>query len=204
MRMNLASLVKTMKMFHSNPKILFNKSAKGHITAVCTLFILTIFAMIHSHGLAQSKKFPYGLQEFKNIEQIEYCVPLPLQEFREKSGMERAHHSFVHKKEPHVRIDLRGYYCDDTKITLEKLFTQSYPAAEEESGKIITKKEILKDRNCFYALGYYNNFIYKYAFFEISWVHKEEVVVLEIHYPIKQKKLWMQRLQAIIQYAGCS
>ena len=198
-----------MKMSHSNrhlpytEKISFTITTKRYFTKGGLLVLLSIFVLVLLHSHAQSQKLPYGLQAFKNIEQIEYCVPLPLSEFTEKSDVERAHHSFVHKKDSLVSIELRGYYCDDKKITLEKLFTESYATEDEERGKIITKKEIKKDRHCFYAIGYYNNFISKYAFFEITWVKKDEVVVLQIQYLSKQQNLWMQRLQAIMLYAGC-
>jgi hypothetical protein len=164
---------------------------------------LYFYLFIGTAGFAQEKKLPYGLQIFKNIEQIEYCVALPLQEYYEKYDVERAHHSFVYKKNKKLRINIRGYYCDDKNTTLEKLCNSRYTSEEEAAGKIITKKIISKADHCFYAIGYYNNFIYKYEFLEIIWLRNDEVTILEIEYDLKDKALWQKRLNVILKNADC-
>lgn len=167
----------------------------------CILFLCMLTQSYTT--FAQEKKLGYGLQMFKNNEQIEYCVALPLAEYAEKRGEERAHHAFVNKKNKKLQIKIRGYYCDDKNTTLEKLCNTRYTAEEEASGKIITKKIISKANHCFYAIGYYNNFIYKYEFLEIIWLRNDEVTILEIEYDLKDKALWQKRLPTILKNADC-
>ncbi len=152
---------------------------------------------------AQSKKYPHGLQPFKNIEQIEYCVLLPINEYKETFDTERAQHSFVNKKNKDLGIELRGYYSVDKQMPLNTLCNLKYTNKDEEQGKIIKTKHISEADHCYYVIGYYNNFIYKYEFIEITWVRNDEVVVLEIHYDLKDKALWQDRLYKIIKNADC-
>lgn len=165
--------------------------------------VLIFFVLLSTSITAQKKSLPYGLQMFKNIEQIEYCVPLPLSTYKETYDTERAQHSFVHKKNKKATIALRGFYSDDKNITLDGYYNKTYTEQDEENGKIITKKEVLKNKQCFYAIGYYNNFINQYEFLEITWVRKDEVTKLEVVYAISEKKLWLNRLKVIIQNANC-
>jgi hypothetical protein len=152
---------------------------------------------------AQQNPLGLGLQLFKNIEQIEYCVPLPLKEFKELPASQRAQHSFINKKNKKVTITVKGFFRADTTITIDNYFDSSYTERDEEEGKIVTQKEVLKNKKCFYAIGYYNNFISKYEFLEVTWVRKDEVTKLEVIYAIKDKKLWYDRLKIIIKNAYC-
>lgn len=167
------------------------------------LCICLILLCVKTSLLAQNKPMGLGLQMFKNIEQIVYCVPLPLSEFKELPVIERANHSFVHKKNKSITINIRGFYSEDKNIELENYFGKSYSEQDEESGKIITQKEVLKNKQCFYAIGYYNNFINRFEFLEITWVRNDEVTKLEIAYPKKDKTLWCNRLKVIIRNAYC-
>jgi hypothetical protein len=166
-----------------------------------SISIFIFFLLLYKHIIAQTKPLGLGLQIFKNIEQIVYCVPLPLKEFKELSGSERASHSFVHKKNKKVTIDVRGFYTDS--ITLEEYYDKSYTEKDEEEGKVITQKEILKNKKCFYAIGYYNNFINQYEFIEVTWVRNDEITKLELMYVVKDKRLWYDRLKIIIKNAYC-
>lgn len=62
---------------------------------------------------------------------------------------------------------------------------------------------MLKNKQCFYAIGYYNNFIGKFEFEEVTWIRNDEVTKLEIVYPTKEKKIWYERLKIIIKNAYC-
>ncbi len=165
--------------------------------------IIISFLLYTATTTAQTKPLGLGLQLFKNIEQIEYCVPLPLKEFKEVYGTERASHSFIHKKNKNVTIDVKGFFRTDTTITIENYFDSSYTSKDEEEGKIVTQKEVLKNKKCFYAIGYYNNFIGKYEFAEVTWVRNDEVIKLEVYYTVKEKMLWYERLKLIIKNAYC-
>lgn len=169
------------------------------------LLVLYLFfsPIIILNSIAQSNRINDGLQLFKNIEQIEYCVLLPLNEYVEKRAVERTKHSFVNKKNNALVINLKGYYSDDKSITLEKLCALKYTAADEEHGKIIKTKVISNINHCFYAIGYYNNLIYKYEFIEITWVRNDEITVLELNYRLKDQALWQKRLKTIIKNSEC-
>jgi hypothetical protein len=130
-------------------------------------------------------------------------VPLPLSEFKELPVTKRANHSFVNKKNKSITINIRGFYCEEKSIVLEDYFSKSYNEQDEKAGKIITQKEVLKNKQCFYAIGYYNNFIDKFEFAEITWVKNDEITKLEIIYPTKDKTLWYNRLKVMIKNAYC-
>jgi len=168
------------------------------------LVLYLIFSpIIILNSIAQNNRTNDGLQLFKNIEQIEYCVLLPLNEYVEKRAVERANHSFVNKKNNALVINLKGYYSDDKSITLEKLCALKYTAEDEKHGKIIKTKVISNINHCFYAIGYYNNLIYKYEFIEITWVRNDEITVLELNYRLKDQALWQKRLKTIIKNSEC-
>jgi len=165
------------------------------------LIIITL--LLNTTLFAQEKPLGLGLEMFKNNEQIEYCLPLPLKEMKEKSGSERCHHSFIGKKNKNTTIDVQGFYRDDTTISLETYFAEAYNEETYANGKIVTQKEVLKNKNCYYAIGYYNNFLGKYEFAEVTWVRNDEVMKMQIQYPTKDKKLWYERLKIIIKNAYC-
>ncbi|MBP6430462.1 MAG: hypothetical protein KA319_01745 [Ferruginibacter sp.] len=153
--------------------------------------------------VAQTKPIGLGLQLFKNIEQVEYCVLLPLKEFKELPASQRGSHSFVHNKNKKVTIEVAGYTMLDSIITIDSVYARYMGEPHEEVGKIITQIELLKNRKCFYSIGYYNNFLGKYEFIETTWVKNDEVITMQVHYPIKEKKLWYERLKLIIKNAYC-
>ena len=167
------------------------------------LLFLIFSPIIILNSVAQSNRINDGLQLFKNIEQIEYCVLLPLNEYVERRAVERAKHSFVNKKNKALVINLKGYYSDDKSISLEKLCALKYTVEDEEHGKIIKTKVISNTNHCFYVIGYFNNLIYQYEFMEITWVRNDEIVVLELNYRLKDKALWLSRLNTIIKNTEC-
>jgi hypothetical protein len=167
------------------------------------LSILIFFLSLSSHIVAQTKPIGLGLQLFKNIEQVVYCVPLPLKEFKELPATQRASHSFVHNKNKKVTIEVAGYTILDSITTIDSVYATYMSEPHEESGKIITQTELLKNRKCFYSIGYYNNFFGKYEFIETTWVKNDEVVTMQVHYSIKEKKLWYERLKIILKNAYC-
>ena len=166
-----------------------------------TITLLLLLVLLQAGVSAQQKPLALGLEMFENIEYIEYCLPLPLKEFKELPGSEKAAHSFVNKKNKDCTIYIKGYYS--TVVNIDTLYKQTSSANNEEAGKVVTQEELLKNKNCFYSIGYYNNFIYKYEFAEVTWVRNDEVVELEIYYAIKEKQLWHERLKLIIKNAGC-
>lgn len=141
---------------------------------------------------------PYGLSMFFNIEQVDYCVPIPLKEYTELYSRERAKHSFVWKKNKKYTMDLAGLFRSDTGISLNEYFKNSYTEKDEEEGKIVLKKQIVPATKCFYATGYMNNQIYTSRFLEIVWLRKDDVVKFNVTYPIKDTAIWNNRLRYIV------
>lgn len=166
-----------------------------------TIIFFLLQVLLQGSVSAQQKPLALGLKMFENIEYIEYCLPLPLNEFKELPGSEKAEHSFVNKKNKDCTIYMKGYYS--TIVNIDTFYKQTLTANNEETGKVVTQEELLKNKNCFYAIGYYNNFINKYEFAEVTWVRNDEVVELKIYYAVKDKQLWYNRLKLIIRNAYC-
>lgn len=148
---------------------------------------------------AESKIDADSLTVFTNIEQIEYCLPLPLNEYTEdfeKSDI-RAKHVFKHKTKKNNEMELQGFFREDPSVSIEDYFKNTYLNSEEE-GKIITKKEIVKNNNCFYAKGYWSNLIYEMRFVEIIWLKKDEMVKFYSSFDVNDSLVWNLRLQTLI------
>jgi len=148
----------------------------------------------------ESKDLKDTLTVFTNIEQIEYCLPLPLSEFTEdleKSDV-KAKHVFKHKTKKDNEIIVQGLFRNDLSVSIEDYFNNSYKNSEEE-GKIIEKKELLTSKSCFYAKGYWSNFINEFRFIEITWLKKDEVVSLSVNYNISDSVIWNSRLDLLLR-----
>lgn len=143
---------------------------------------------------------------FTNMEQIEYCLPLPLNEYTEdydKSDV-KAKHVFKHKTKKDNEITVQGMFRDDPSVSIEDYFKNSYQDSEEQ-GEIVEKKELFKDKNCFYAKGYMSNLIDKYKFIEVVWLRKDEVVVYSSTYDIADTTLWDEQLRILLNSpANCN
>ena len=65
-----------------------------------------------------------GLEIFSNIEQVDYCVPIPLSEYNQdtKNEYERAKFVFVNKKNDQLELVLQGMFRSDPKVSLEEYF----------------------------------------------------------------------------------
>ncbi|MBL7918947.1 MAG: hypothetical protein JNJ40_01455 [Bacteroidia bacterium] len=133
---------------------------------------------------------------FTNIEQVEYCLPLPLNEYTEdfyKSDV-KAKHVFKHNTKKDNEIKLQGMFRDDPSVSIEDYFMKRFESSEEQ-GEIVEKKEILKAKNCFYAQGYMSNLIDKYRFIEVVWLRKDEVIVYSASFDVADTTLWNERLK---------
>lgn len=146
------------------------------------------------HAVSQSQ----GLENFQNMEMIEYCLLLPLNEYTlvdEES--EKAAHSFIHKTKKDNTIAIQGLLRANSEVSIEEYFKNSYEEAELE-GKVIEKKELMKDKGCFYVKGYWNNSIYESRFIEICWLRSDEVVKYSSSFDIADTTLWNNRLKEIL------
>ena len=141
----------------------------------------------------------YRLETFQNMEMIEYCLLLPLSEYTlvdEKS--EKAAHSFIHKTKKDNTMAIQGLLRANSEVSIEEYFKNSLEDAELE-GKIIEKKELKKDKNCFYAKGYWNNSIHESRFIEVCWLRSDEVVKYYSSFDIADTTLWNKRLEEILK-----
>lgn len=136
---------------------------------------------------------------FTNMEQVEYCLPLPLEGYSElfSDDNPRGKHVFVSKKDSNVTITVQGMFRSNPEVEAEKYFENTYSGAEEE-GKIIQEKQLLKKKNCFYAKGYWSNFIYERRFIEITWLRKDEVVTLSSEFSVRDTVFWNETLKSLL------
>lgn len=147
-----------------------------------------------------SKPLTDGLELFTNMEWVSYCVPLPILEYPESfdEESEKGKHVFAQNGNKKSQIIVTGMMRSDETVSLEDYFKNTYTQEDEEQGKIITKKNIMKRKNGFYAKGYWNNLIYDERFFEILWFRKDEVVKLEVNYSLKDSTKWNSWFESIL------
>lgn len=135
------------------------------------------------------------MEEYCNVEQVDYCVPLPLSEFvsNDSASDMRAKHVFDNKKDKKYELSIQGLLRSDVSVPLETYFANTYETAEEE-GKIIGQKAVQKTNSCFYAKGYWSNFP-ETKFIEVTWLRKDDVVVLYASFDAGDSARWNNRLQ---------
>lgn len=133
---------------------------------------------------------------FHNIEIVEYCALIP-KDYEEGDSGEKAGHSFVHSTKKNNTIEIKGLLRANTDVSIENYFAGSLEDAQLE-GKIIEKKELIKDSNCFYTKGYWNNSIHESRFIELCWLRSEEVVKYYSSFDIADTTLWNNRLKEIL------
>ncbi len=133
---------------------------------------------------------------YQNMEIVEYCALIP-KEYKEGDSGEKAGHSFAHSKKENNIIEIKGLLRANTDVSIEKYFAGSLEDAELE-GKIIEKKELIKESNCFYAKGYWNNSIHESRFIEVCWLRSDEVVKYYSFFDVADTTLWNNRLKEIL------
>jgi len=138
------------------------------------------------------------MELFSNIEMIEYCLPLPLKEYDESNNGVKAMHTFAHKTKRDNIIAVQGLMRENPSVSIEDYFANSVKGSEEE-GRVIQKKELLKNNNCFYTKGYWANSINESRFIDICWMRKDEVVTFYASYDVADTTIWDQRLATLIE-----
>lgn len=148
----------------------------------------------------------YGDMElFTNMEQVDYCVPLPLKEYKEdfKQSDVRAKHVFVHNKKKENEILVQGLFRENSSVTIDDYFKNTFSEEEtEQQGKIVITKELYKNNNFFYAFGYWNNLIAKSRFVDMYWLRKDDVVHVYALFDIADTSLWKTRLEVFKNAPG--
>jgi hypothetical protein len=144
---------------------------------------------------------PFGLQIMGNNEQVSFCVPIPAKEYTETTSDQRAKKVFANKKNTKYQLVLQGLFRSDTSISIENYAANTYAAAQAE-GKIIEQKGLIKNNNCFYLSGYRNNKYSGSRFIEITWLRKEDLVKLQVNFPVADTAIWNKRLQTICTFTS--
>ena len=126
--------------------ILIFVSSCGSEKAVEKVSVDTVATVIENPTAKYNKSIE-GLSIYKNSEMVEYCLLLPLEEYVENTvDEEKAQHSFVHKIKKNNEINVKGLLRANTQISIEDYYKSTYEDAELE-GRIIQKKELLKNKN---------------------------------------------------------
>lgn len=165
-------------------------------------FLLFLVFILSSVIYSQAKKANpvYGMHIFQNIEQIEYCVPVPLKDYTETKNDQRAKHIFENKLNRKYKLIVQGMFRENTQIGLTEYFNYSYTSKDDEDGKIIIKKELFEKNNCFYAFGYWSNMFYQSRFLEVTWLRNDDVIKLTVTYPLKDTALWDKRMNIMVRH----
>lgn len=146
---------------------------------------------------------PEKWKQVKNIEQVEYCLLLPLTGFWEdyKKNDEKAKHVFI--KKGNTMLTVSGLLRSENKSATE--YYNEYFDEERNPGKAIEQKKLNAAGNKFYCYGYWSNSYYKARFIEMIWLRKDDLVKLEIYFPVKDTSAWYPRINRLFkQEANCS
>lgn len=135
---------------------------------------------------------------FHNAEMVEYCVPVP-GAYHEAypEDLQKGAHVFNLNSNKVYSINVQGLVRADTAVSLPQYYHNTYAGAAEE-GKIITERQVLPDKNCFYAMGYWNNQYYSSRFLEITWLRTAELVTYKVSMQLTDTLFWNRHLQDII------
>ncbi len=143
-----------------------------------------------------------NLQLFCNNEITSYCVPLPLQEFKEdfnNASLIKAKHKFVLKSDTAAfnSIEVQAFSIDKKNNYNTKLFYQRDKNNIEEGGLGIDTSYIDEARHLYLIKGYLPNYI-NMRFVQVNWILKDRLAIYFNYYD-KDEALWMDWINAIIQ-----
>ena len=128
------------------------------------------------------------LSKFRNIEIIEYCVSLPLNDYKEtfSESMEKAQHAFVSVsgKDSLEGFTVKGFLIDPSKKAAD--YYKRDLSEMEESGLVVESSFIDGDVYC--IKGHLAN-LETYHFTQIMWV-KEDKVGIDALYPAAMQSKW--------------
>lgn len=142
------------------------------------------------------KTIPEGFSIFENIEQIQYCVPVPqsLYKYDDITELERGRHLFIRPEDSTAYIEITGMFRSDAEVGIKEYFENSYTEDDEAEGKIIEEKKLNEKDSSFYAIGNWSNFPEK-KFLEITWFGKEEIVVYYVSdFSVDHQPFWKRTI----------
>lgn len=145
----------------------------------------------------------FKLKIFTNMEQIPFCIALPLNEYTmdpERSD-EKAKFVFTKNSKKENYIEVKSMFRSDESVSLEKYFENSTSEEETEAqGKIIKSKYIRSDKNCFIVRGYWSNFP-EQEFVEIVFLRNDDVVTFYWSYDMATEHSLSHKIEtAILSY----
>lgn len=164
--------------------------------------IVLVFTAFTLPAIAQGTKpaIPAGWRLLSNIEMVEFCLPLPLNEYAAPVSTQKAVYDLRQKSNKKFHLQLQGLLRSDTTASIENYFANSYTEDDEAAGKIVQQKGLLKNTHCFYALGYMSNQIYNERFLEITWLRKDDLVKLTVNFPVGDSKRWKEYLKKLVSF----
>jgi hypothetical protein len=142
---------------------------------------------------------------FRNMEQVVYCLSLPLGGYTEdfRKNEFRGQHVFVNKAKKKTEITLHGLHRSDKKISIENYYRNHFEGAEEK-GWIIEHRALDASARRFYSTSYWSNTIRESRQLEIVWLRDTEIVKFHVKFPLEDTGLWKARLPELLkQTAHC-
>lgn len=179
---------------------MFRFQQKQTVKLLFLCFCALLPAFSNSKNISPAKPEKWKL--VGNNEAVCYGLYLPLTGFWEdyKKNDEKAKHVFIKKGK--TMLTVSGLLRAENKSTTE--YFNEYFDEERNAGKAIEQKKLNTAGNKFYCYGYYSNFIYKERFIEMIWLRKDDLVKLEVYFPVKDTGVWYSRIDRLFkQEANC-
>lgn len=141
-----------------------------------------------------------GLNLWQNMEQIEYCVPIPTDEYLPDHSLQtRGQFLFLKPNDSIASIQLAGLFRTDPSVSVEAYMAHTYSGEEESEGTLVSGKYLIDARSMFWAEGTWAN-LTGYRFLEITWLRTDEVILLSAVYPETDQEMWEKRRKIILSY----
>ena len=159
---------------------------------------ILLLVLVVQKSIGRDEQWPKGFSEFKNIEQIEFCVPLPLAEYIEKESPQRAWHVFANKADPSHELSIQGKFKTYPQQALKEYIALRYTNDDVKQGQVIVRSKMNEQTNCYYETSYWHATEKTMRLAEMIWVRPDDVVVLQVDYALSDTTLWNQRLDFLI------
>lgn len=136
---------------------------------------------------------------FKNMEQIEYCLSLPLEGYKEnfKKNDVRGKHVFTHKTKKDNEITVQGMFRTENQSA--EAYYNKYLEVAETEGIAIEAHKLDKANSRFYVRGYWSNDYYKSRFIEVVWLRKDELVKVESVFRTADSLQWYRNIDRMFK-----
>jgi hypothetical protein len=159
-----------------------------------TLALLLLGFIVAFKATGQIAATPLDLKIFHNIEQIEFCIHLPLNEYAPPTSPIKACFEFKHKKNRNGRMSVQGFFKTTPAEKFEQYIESRYLHAANKQQKTLLKSEMRKEHACYYELYYLKGSDKAFRMLEMIWVRSDDVVILKVKFPVRELAIWQQRI----------